>query len=314
VLDNSEIDAYNLISSAPTHSPSRVRNVDENEDTTLPYIYPATAISPSPSSDVVLSPAQTDIIPLVWPVRERCNPSAPCGRCEGNCRRDADCRGALICFYKNNGFLVVDSVPGCSGHDLSSIDRCTVGTRDLNDMISSLRPVKLYCSEEEPCGRCKGKCFNDVHCQGDLVCFLNEGGLPRIGAVPGCIGDDVVKSHWCTAPAAIAELSSPQQEQPTPASSKGPQPNSPYALPSSSPSTLAQPRSPYVTTKSAPQRGSHPNAPSSKGHIHTNSNVGADTSPEEEAPKNKDRESLRTSKKSKVGKSMKSTSKRKRMS
>lgn len=56
---------------------------------------------------------------LVRPIRD-CSDSNQCKECEGDCDRDSQCKGNLVCFQKD-GYL---PVPGCSGHDGSNTDWC----------------------------------------------------------------------------------------------------------------------------------------------------------------------------------------------
>jgi len=42
------------------------------------------------------------------------------GACEGDCDRDSDCDGGLVCFQANTG----DSIPGCRGRSSSNTDVC----------------------------------------------------------------------------------------------------------------------------------------------------------------------------------------------
>lgn len=54
-----------------------------------------------------------------------CSADQPCGRCEGDCHRDEDCAGNLVCYnvagrHKSGDFCA--QIPGCSGEDLSKTD------------------------------------------------------------------------------------------------------------------------------------------------------------------------------------------------
>ena len=161
--------------------------------------------SEAPSSSPSTMPTELEIIPLVKPSRKDCSPSDPCGRCEGHCKRDTDCASGLICFFKDRCEEGVDCVPGCSGDDQSLTDWCIIGTRNEDDPIPLLHPIKKFCSEEDPCGRCEGHCFNDGDCEGDLVCFQKDEGLPDVDAVPGCTGQDLSRTDWCTTAKAVEE-------------------------------------------------------------------------------------------------------------
>jgi glucose/arabinose dehydrogenase len=56
------------------------------------------------------------------------------------------------------------------------------------------------CTTSNQCGRCEGNCATDDECQGDLVCFQKDAGVPGVDSVPGCIGSDLSKTDWCTLP------------------------------------------------------------------------------------------------------------------
>jgi len=218
----------------PTASPSDLPTVVPSDS---PTISPSTSPSETPSATPSSAPSklptasptdELEIIPLVKPSRKDCGPSNPCGRCEGHCRRDTDCEDGLICFYKDRCEEGVDCVPGCSGNDMSLTDWCIVGTRNEDDPLPLLKPVK-DCSEKEPCGRCEGRCQNSDECEGDLVCFEKDEGLPGVDAVPGCLGHDLSKSDWCTTSEAISKASQSPSFEPS---------SAPSLLPSSSPSEM----------------------------------------------------------------------------
>ena len=61
-----------------------------------------------------------------------------------------------------------------------------------------LNTVVRDCSDSNPCKLCQGNCSNDDECDGALICFQKNAGLP--GNVPGCIGVDVSKTDWCISP------------------------------------------------------------------------------------------------------------------
>ena len=181
-----------------------------------PTLFPTSPISPpsftNPSNfPTMLFPSPTTLntskVPLKRPIRRDCGPSKPCARCEGHCRYDTDCSDGLICFYKDFGVKGQDSVPGCTGYDLSFTDWCIVGERGMNESIPLVRPLKTYCNREQPCGRCEGHCRDDRGCKSGLVCFKKDSGVVGVDSVPGCIGVDLSKSDWCTTPQAIQQLS-----------------------------------------------------------------------------------------------------------
>lgn len=63
-----------------------------------------------------------DAPPLKEPVRD-CSVQNPCGRCEGHCDTDADCKGSLVCYEKGGRNK---PVRGCTGIDKSRTKWCTI--------------------------------------------------------------------------------------------------------------------------------------------------------------------------------------------
>ena len=57
------------------------------------------------------------------------NPNFKLGQCEGDCDKDGDCQGSLVCYQKDQGGSGI--VPGCSGKDTSRNDFC-IDPADLN--------------------------------------------------------------------------------------------------------------------------------------------------------------------------------------
>mmetsp|Transcript_23666 Transcript_23666/g.35029 ORF Transcript_23666/g.35029 Transcript_23666/m.35029 type:complete len:613 (-) Transcript_23666:111-1949(-) len=80
---------------------------------------PTPQTTPMPPS----SSSSGNEIPLVKPVRE-CSKENKCKRCEGDCDKDEQCEGSLICFQRDKGLRGQQAVPGCIGHDLSRTDWC----------------------------------------------------------------------------------------------------------------------------------------------------------------------------------------------
>jgi len=70
---------------------------------------------------------RNDEIPLNLGGIGKCSRDEPCERCEGDCHRDSDCAGDLVCYnvsgkHKPGDFCA--KIPGCSGEDLSKTDWC----------------------------------------------------------------------------------------------------------------------------------------------------------------------------------------------
>ena len=53
----------------------------------------------------------------------RCSVSNPCGKCEGDCDNDRECKGNLQCKQRY-GSSALSSVPGCSGQGVKGLDYC----------------------------------------------------------------------------------------------------------------------------------------------------------------------------------------------
>lgn len=183
--------------------------------TTIPVPTPVVVNQPTAPVRAPSSTGTVPAIPLVKPVRQ-CTASNPCGRCEGNCLSDNDCRGELVCFLKAEGKPGVNAAPGCIGQDLSRTDWCVLPTSlqvpvptpkalpvnipPLVVPVASVPAIPLVekvrkCTTSDQCKRCEGHCSSDGDCQGDLVCFQKVDGNP---SVPGCIGKDFSRTDWCT--------------------------------------------------------------------------------------------------------------------
>ena len=128
----------------------------------------------------------------------------PCGQCEGDCDRDTDCEGDLICFQREGD----ENVAGCRGAASSGWDYCY----DPRGSVSAPAPpltsrpapppttlfvdATTYGCGDTLCGLCQGDCDNDGECQGDLVCFLRTGDEP----VAGCSGESSPGWDYCYDP------------------------------------------------------------------------------------------------------------------
>jgi len=103
----------------------------------------------------------------------------PLGRCQGDCDKDKDCSGNLVCFRRDGQ----EEVPGCTNQGEAGDDYCT-------DRPSSTYLARGYM---KPLGLCVGHCEKDEHCEGDLVCFKRKSFDP----VPGCDGDGDKGKDYC---------------------------------------------------------------------------------------------------------------------
>ncbi len=120
------------------------------------------------------------------------DPSAPCVEGEGDCDRDSDCLGDLICgtdigadygmpahydvcvtHHCDNGVLDADEEDiDCGGLECVGCDGCPP---------PSLSGTGEYCSALCPCPEGEGDCDSDAECEGDLVCGTDNGadyGMP----------------------------------------------------------------------------------------------------------------------------------------
>lgn len=115
------------------------------------------------------------------------------GRCEGDCDRDSDCAGDLVCFERDGN----DAVPGCSGgsSDGSKTDYCIRKRDDISNPIDPNDPPVTFVSNPPKLGICDGDCDRDSDCGGDLVCFQREANEE----VPGCHGgsSDGSRTDYC---------------------------------------------------------------------------------------------------------------------
>jgi PKD repeat protein len=102
-------------------STNSAHQLDEAMPLVAPSIAPSLRFVPSTNSAQQLDEA----IPVVTPIKKSCSEKYTCGRCEGHCFVDADCKGGLVCFQKDEGLPRVDSVPGCIGAGTSRTNWCT---------------------------------------------------------------------------------------------------------------------------------------------------------------------------------------------
>ena len=85
--------------------------VVETPSPTLASTLPPTSASTLPPTSAP-QPVTKDLV--YFP--EECSPNRRCNECEGDCDRDADCEGNLVCFQRN-GFT---TVRGCNGSGVES--------------------------------------------------------------------------------------------------------------------------------------------------------------------------------------------------
>lgn len=71
----------------------------------------------------VQRPTKTTLILLADAEDDESWGAYPLGLCQGDCRDDNDCAGALTCFYKETE---ATTVPGCSGKGEADYSYCVV--------------------------------------------------------------------------------------------------------------------------------------------------------------------------------------------
>jgi len=120
---------------------------------------------------------------LLYPKSRRtcCTPSNPCPYGHGECEKDADCEGSLICGDKNCGLFYDDAGPrdDCCVHPNNTLfwpmTRLPLTNHD------SKQPEPVYnedgsrkCSPNSPCPLKAGDCQYDEDCSGSLKCGNNN--------------------------------------------------------------------------------------------------------------------------------------------
>jgi hypothetical protein len=125
----------------------------------------------------------------------------PLGRCQGDCDKDIDCQGNLICFQRNEH----DTVPHCLGNDWSRTDYCIPPLDPVTtpqpsppptpSPADNTRNTNLRFGTTFPLGRCEGDCDSNNHCQDGLVCFQRNNNVD----VPACQGgtSDSTLTDYC---------------------------------------------------------------------------------------------------------------------
>ena len=110
--DDDDDDDEDSTQQTSTFHPTKITT---GQPTTMPVPAPveiADAEDEEGSSPTV-APVSTFTMPLLTLVRPSCNENNTCAMCAGDCDSDADCRGDLACFQRDDFDLT--EVPGCSG-------------------------------------------------------------------------------------------------------------------------------------------------------------------------------------------------------
>ena len=91
------------------------------------------------------------------------NPKKDLKECEGDCDKDSDCKGDLVCFHRNKN--TKREVPGCEG-----------GDKDGSRTDYCIKKSSFVEFEQQALGLCETGCKEDFDCRGNLVCYhhLNE--------------------------------------------------------------------------------------------------------------------------------------------
>jgi hypothetical protein len=117
-----------------------------------------------------------------------------CKECEGDCDRDEDCEGDLICMQRDG----LERVSGCMGAggstDMYGKDICV--KPDIGQFKGSLLFNENGCDSTSQCQKCEGSCGEDADCRPGLSCFLRSG----LSSVPGCVtggSGDVSNLNYC---------------------------------------------------------------------------------------------------------------------
>ena len=98
-----------------------------------------------------------------------CTEVNPCFKDRGDCDKDSECLGQLVCGNNN-----------CGDGAHPGLDCCL-------DASVKCNPAKIdwhCCTPSSPCGQGKGDCDNDDDCAGDLVCGKDNCGR---GALDCCV-------------------------------------------------------------------------------------------------------------------------------
>jgi len=136
--------------------------------------------------------------PLRYLGMQGCTDSQPCGKCEGDCDRDSQCAGSLVCFQRDSSSV---AVPGCATGGSGDIGNCDYCFEPPMPKLVNLG--HSGCTGSQPCGKCEGDCDRDSDCAGNLVCFQRSSSSE---AVPGCMGGwdgDIGNYDYCIEPEEI---------------------------------------------------------------------------------------------------------------
>ena len=183
--DDDDDDAEDSTQQTSTLDPTKITT---DQPTTTPVPAPVEIAGDEDDEDAspTLAPVSTITMPLLTVVRPSCNENNTCTMCAGDCDSDADCRGDLACFQRDE--FDFTEVPGCSGKGESRIPErmliiCILSVKTimhspyvtlqiaLHHLLGTMgrdycydpkehpNALRLYdedCSEENPCEKCEG--------------------------------------------------------------------------------------------------------------------------------------------------------------
>jgi hypothetical protein len=121
----------------------------------------------------------------------------PLPKCHGDCNRNSDCDGNLLCFSRGGA----TTVPGCFGRaDAAGTDYCwDPNDKPVPGVIAHVgnngNPPQLF-----PLQRCTGQCASDADCAAGLICLFRD---LDTDPVYGCTGPLVDQTDYCVDPADV---------------------------------------------------------------------------------------------------------------
>mmetsp|Transcript_24525 Transcript_24525/g.70698 ORF Transcript_24525/g.70698 Transcript_24525/m.70698 type:complete len:463 (+) Transcript_24525:212-1600(+) len=149
-----------------------------------------------------------------------------CGKCQGDCDSDSQCKLGLKCFFRGDS----RAVPGCMGEGIRGKDYCydptfvATSQRDPsptnppptnppptnppptnppptspNLQFATLKRVSNRNCGKRQCKKCEGDCDGDKDCQKGLKCFYRKRNNPW-EPIPGCQGSGEKGRDYCYDP------------------------------------------------------------------------------------------------------------------
>merc|ERR1719234_1382048 len=135
-----------------------------------------TTIYPGTDSTTISPTSTTTVVPLPCLGGDSCcSPTSQCGEGQGDCDRDTDCLGDLICVEEG-----CDRIARFSSFDPTD-DCCLMPSTTPTPSPTTTEPClgpASCCHSGAPCGEGQGDCDRDTDCLGDLICV--EEGCDRI--------------------------------------------------------------------------------------------------------------------------------------